>query len=456
MITWKRVGFLALAVPAVLLLAFGPRNKRDIPAAADGKPVVVVEYWEKWTGDEGKALQDTVDIFNNTRGREKGIFVNLLSTSGITQKTLVATAGGVPPDIAGLWDAYLAQMAALDSLTPLDELAAKHGITEATYKKVFWDECHYDGKLYALISTPYCYAMYYNAQIFRDNADKLRAAGLNPETGPKTIDELDRYAKALDVIEDGRIKRLGYLPLEPGWDIGFLPYAFGGFWWDKTGQKYTFTDPAVVKAYSWMRSYSERLGKGAVTDFRQGMGNYDSPQNPFLAGTQAIVSQGTFFANIIRHQKPSLVGNWVAMPFPGVTENERGSTNCTADILAIPKGAKHPNEAFEFIAWLHEQKNMEKLCMDHCKLSPLAKVSENYLKHNTNPYIQVFEDLANGKNAVQTPSIETLPDAATDMGVFVADVGTLRATAQDGLKELQTRMSKKQQQFVEKQRLWKK
>ncbi len=43
-----------------------------------------------------------VDDFNNTVGAEKGIYVRYVSSSTINQKTLVATAAGVPPDIAGL------------------------------------------------------------------------------------------------------------------------------------------------------------------------------------------------------------------------------------------------------------------------------------------------------------------------------------------------------------------
>jgi len=36
----------------------------------------------------------------------------------------------------------------------------------------------------------------------------------------------------------------------------------------------------------------------------------------------------------------------VAAPFPGKTEKEYGTSNCTTDVLCIPKGAKHPKEAF--------------------------------------------------------------------------------------------------------------
>jgi len=91
----------------------------------------------------------------------------------------------------------------------------------------------------------------------------------------------------------------------PAGTSAFCPTNFGGFWWDAKAQKYTFNDPHVIEGLSLGAQLFRTAGvKAAVTDFRQGMGNYDSPQNPFMAGTQAIVSQGTFFSRtIIAHQK---------------------------------------------------------------------------------------------------------------------------------------------------------
>ena len=445
----KTLGMLTLAIPALGLLAFGPRSEKPVPPG-----VTVVEYWEKWTGSEGDAIQQSVKDFNETVGKEKHIFVRCLSTSGIIQKTMVATAGGVPPDIAGLWEAGLAQAAALDELTPLDELAAAHRITADQYKKVFWDECHYRGKLYALVSTPYCYAMYYDKKLFRESADKLRAAGCDPDRPPRTIEELDRYAKALDTYNaDGSIHRAGYLPTEPGWDLSFTPHSFGGFWWDDKSRKFAFTDPEVVRCYDWVQSYSKRLGKDAVSDFRSGQGNYDSPQNPFLVGTTAIVSQGTFFAHIIEHQAPSMMNDWAAAPFPTDAPGLENVTSCTADILVIPKGAKHPKEAFEFIAWLNTRGPMEKLCNAHCKISALTDVSDEFLNHHSNPYIRVFEDLAASPNAHPSPSIEILPDVSDELSNFFQNLMTLRCTAAEGLEIAQRRMQDKYDAFKATQAL---
>src|SRR5438874_569756 len=171
-------------------------------------------------------------------------------------------------------------------------MARSHGITADSYKKVFWDECCYHEKLYGLVSSAYDIALYYNTEIFQQRASELRARGLDPNRAPRTIAELDAYAQAIDVVdESGHIKVAGYIPLEPGWYQNYTCIWFGGSWWDKANQKFTFTDPAVVRAYEWIQSYSQRLGSQGELEFRSGLGSFDSPQNAFLAGTVAMEQQ---------------------------------------------------------------------------------------------------------------------------------------------------------------------
>src|SRR5919204_4328387 len=135
----------------------------------------------------------TLDDFNDSVGRQKGIFVRYLSMSDVDQKTLVAIAAGVPPDVAGLWNNQVAQFAEIDALEPLDQLAAQHGITAKDYKPVLWDGCHYKGHLWALVSACGSQALYYNKRRFARKAAALRQAGLDPHRPPRTLDELDRY-----------------------------------------------------------------------------------------------------------------------------------------------------------------------------------------------------------------------------------------------------------------------
>lgn len=444
----KSVIVVALSLTAALVLVFGPRGDEEFPRGR-----VIVDYWEKWTGDEERAMRHLVDDFNATVGAEKGIFVRYLSTSSIEQKTLVATSAGVPPDIAGLYNQNIPQFAAMDALEPLDDLATARGITAAYYKPVFWEECRYEGKLFGLVSTAYNLALYYNTSLFQERAGALRAAGLDPDRPPRTLAELDAYAAALDVRDpSGRLLSAGYIPLEPGWYIGYTNLWFGGRWWDDQAKRFTFTDPAVVQAFGWIQDYSRRLGPAAMTEFRAGFGNFDSPQNAFLSGTVVMVQQGTFLANFIRNQKPSMTGKWAAAAFPSVDPDRLADvTYCNADVLVIPRGAKNRAEAFEFIAFVNRQDKMEQLANAHCKISPLAQVSEGFLSDHSNPHIRVFERLAASPNARPTEPVPILPEVNDELNNFVQQLALLQVTPEAGLAAMQARLQPKYEAFAKQQ-----
>lgn len=456
-------GLLGLAALGVMV--FGPR-----PGAARPKGRTIVTYWEKWTSKEAEQMKEIVKDFNDGPGLEKGIFVEYLSMSSINQKTLVATAAGVPPDIAGVWEGQVPQFASIGALEPLDALARAKGISKAYYKPVYWKACSYQDRLYALVSTPASIALHYNKRVFREAAPQLRAAGLDPNRAPQTLDELDRYAKALDKFDSSkRLVRSGYLPMEPGWWLMQTPYYFGSQVFDpKTGQ-FTLTDPKVVKAYEWIASYSKKLGKDSLSEFRSAVGGFDSPQNPFLIGTVAMELQGPWLSNYIDKNAPQLNRvlekdkavemtwspekrrtnyEWAAAPWPAVSPELKNVTHNAADVLVIPRGAKHPQEAFEFISFVNTQKEMEKLCMMHCKNSPLAKVSDNFLQKHPNPYIQVFEDLASNPKAFTIPSIPIWPEVADEMNNVAQTVYTLQDTPANALRIAQERLQAKYDRFI--------
>jgi len=310
--------FLALLLVSVLaFLALGPR-----PTSPAAKGRLHIEYWEKWTGLEGQQMQQIVDAFNDTVGKEKGIWVNLVSMSQIDRKTLISTAAGVPPDVAGLWDTQVLQFGSMDALEPLDDYAKQYGLTPELYKRVFYDGCKYHGRLCALPSTVWCVALLWNKEIFQQKAQKLRDAGLDPDRPPRTIAELDKYAAAIDTWEIRGARRhlsvTGFIPLEPGSFTNEYAYWFGGRIVDPSGTRLLFTTPPFVATYNWIRGYSQRLGKDSLAEFRSGFssgatGLFDTPQNPFLVGWNAMEQQGPWIGAFIEHLKPSM-NRWHVPP----------------------------------------------------------------------------------------------------------------------------------------------
>ncbi len=460
-----------LAIPALGILIFGPRADDELP-----RDRVIVDYWEKWTGDEATQMKQIVDEFNRTVGAEKKIYVRYVSTSSISQKTLVSTAAGVPPDIAGLWNENIVQYAATDGLEPLEDLAAQYTdyrIDQNYYKPVYWNACNYNGHLYALVSTPASIALHYNKDVIRQNADKLRAAGYDPEKIPGSLQELDEWGKIMTITDsDGTLKQAGYLPAEPGWYLNYTYLWFGGSIWDEKNQKFTFDNPGVMKSFYWVKSYTDRLGKQAISSFKSGLGNFDSPQNAFLAGTVIMEQQGPWMGNYIYNLKPSMSEvkwkrsiemtkplkqrydnySWGVAGFPSAVPGLEDVTYAPFDAFVIPRGAKHKKEAFEFIAYVNRQDVMEKINKLHCKNSPLANVSEDFLNNHDNPYIGVFEKLARSPNAHGVPQIPIWPEVASEINAIYQDIINQREPDIEGrAKKVQARLQAKYDLFMSRQ-----
>ncbi|HMJ53940.1 MAG TPA: extracellular solute-binding protein [Polyangiaceae bacterium] len=361
--------------------------------AADGERVRVV-YWEKWTGFEKDAMQAVVDDFNRAQDR---ILVEYVSVSGIRTKTLIATAGGDPPDLAGLWDEMVDDFADKNALLPLDDFAAGTAIVESRYLPVYWDMVHYRGHLWALPTAPVIGALHWNKDLFRE-------AGLDPEKPPRTIAELDDYAKRLTRrnATTGQLEVMGFLHSEPGHWPQVWGYFFGGTLWDGS-DRLTFDSPSNIRAYEWVQSYAREYGPAELQTLRSSFGPVSSAQNAFLTGKVAMALQGVWMANFIATYNPKM--RWGAAPFPSADEGTEPIALASTDVLVIPRGARHPREAFAFVAYMAEQKPLEKLCLGQGKNSPLAEVSSDFYARHKHPYIRTFQELARSPKTFHFPSL---------------------------------------------------
>lgn len=420
-----------------------------VPPVTGGVGRVHVVYWEKWTDFEGKAMRDVVDSFNASQDR---VWVDLLTVSQIDQKVLVAAAGGIPPDIAGLFGPNVPVYADDHAVMPMDAYCQQYGINRSQYIPAFWDIGHYKGHVYALPSAPASVALHWNKDLFANDAGRLRAAGLDPTRPPRTLEELSRYADILTHKKNGKIVQAGFLPAEPGWWNWSWGYWFGGKLWDGS-KKITVDTPENIRGFDWVQSFSKKYGPQSVQTFRSGFGNFSSPQNAFLSGKVAMELQGVWMYNFITQFSPKL--HWGAAPFP-YPQNRPDLKNMTIadeDVLCIPVGARHPNEAFEFIRYVESQKGMEQLCMGQRKFTPLLKVSKEFWKRHPNPYIRLFQALTLGKNVISTPRTGIWNEFGSELSNSFDNIVLSVSTPKSSLREVQDRMQPKLNEYLEYQHL---
>ena len=450
--------FACLLLACLLFVLHGCGEAAD--SAAHDR--VVIHYWEKWTGFEAEAMRAIVDDFNASQDK---VFVKMLSVSGVDQKLLLSTAGGNPPDVAGIWTHTVPVFAEKGALTPLDKYMAAAGMGEADYIPSVWACCRHRDFTWALPATPASVALHWNKKLFEE-------AGLDPDRPPRSIEEFEAMAEKLTIVElkrggelvrvrypelteaeksakDFKIIQLGHSPKEPGWWLEMWGFWFGGRMWD--GQRAITADsPENIAAFNWYADYARKYGRNNLDTFGASFGNFASPQNPFLSGQVAMILQGPWMYNFIQQYAPGM--RWGVAAFPSALPiGSAPVTVIESDVLVIPRGASHPDEAFEFIRYVNSRGPMEKLCLSQRKFSPLTDVSETFIQRHPNPYIQVFIDIAKSPNARTWPRLPVWAEYCDEARAAADRVFAGDATPKQAMGDVQKRM---QQRFDRVLRRW--
>lgn len=169
--------------------------------------VTEVVFWHSSNGAAGEALEKVIGTYNETRGKEKGIKVNLVfqGYEGTDKVVLAYQTKDVAnaPDINQGLTSTIPQMTELDWTVKVSDMMKKEGseITETSFYEAMQRACTFQGDMVAVPFAISTLLLYYNA-------DALKEAGIaNP---PATIDELvDAIPKLTQKDEKGTITRYG-------------------------------------------------------------------------------------------------------------------------------------------------------------------------------------------------------------------------------------------------------
>lgn len=306
-----------VTVPVVMLAVL---SSQAVMAKA-----VTIQYWGSWSFIS-KAEKKVCDNFNKLH--EGKIIVKPMDVSDPETKTLTAAAGGAAPDLFKIDRFKVGSFAAKDVLTDLSPYIKKDKINSNIFFKPTWNETIYGGRPYALPWNTDSRPLYYNKTMFK-------TAGLDPERPPKTWEDLTLYSKKLEVQVNGKYSRTGFIPTNGNW--GFVGWLFsaGGDVTDATGKKVTWNNPAGIKAASYVADTLARFG---------GVGKVNAASS-FTGGKAGMEIQ---VSDQMRGYKFELGA--AAPPRPSGLEKDV-LTWSGGFALAIPRGSKHPKEAWEFIKY---------------------------------------------------------------------------------------------------------
>jgi len=415
----------------------------------DGK--IHLSYWEKWSGSEENAMQRVVDQFNHSQDH---IVVDFLSVGAVERKTLLATAGGDPPDISGIYLGNVCSFADRNALTPLDDYIREDGSTPeqflSRYAPAYSSMGSYQGRIWGVPSTPTTVALYWNKDCFR-------AAGLDPERPPRTLAELKSMSDKLTLRDaSGSLKQVGFLPQMSGGVIWAFSQWFGGQLFD--GKNITIgTNHANLAPYQWLADTSRQCGVENIRRLSSTFGSLATPEDPFMSGKVAMLFDGVWRSHYIHQFAPGLkygVTGWPEVQ-PGITD----FTIADADMLVIPAGTKHPREAWEFLRYVsspnlsaqraEDLTGTELVCFLQEKASPLEQWSPYFASHHTDPDIAIFRRLADSPHAVMVPQVGIWEQYSRELGTAFDEVRLELQTPEQALQHAQARVEDSWQWHLE-------
>ena len=343
-VLWAARGACVAAAAAValwLFLGYEPPRKH----ADQGREKVV--FWHMWTSNWAEVVERIVERFNESQDRYE---VVPLTVFGGSLKTLIATAGGDPPDCMAQWDPVIPAWAERGALTPLDTLMPRaewEALRDRMYPAVRAVGTYKD-HFYGLSTGMNIWAVYYRPDYFRE-------AGLDPDRFPKTLDELDGIADRLYKYDGaGRITRIGFMPR---WLRNYAA-VFGGTFYDEATGDPVFTDPQTVAALEWMTSRARRYGFQKVLSFEAGLTTTFAATWPFISGAYAIVVDGQWRVEQLARYAPEL--EYRTVPIPPPKGGKPLACWSNGNFMIIPSGAKHKEGAWAFMRFWSGVDNPER------------------------------------------------------------------------------------------------
>lgn len=408
----------------------------------------VARYWEKWGGQEERAMREMVSAFNDSQDR---FFVEMeragdWSSSPDLPRFLAAQSSGTPPDIIGLEDHQVVDLALQGVLAPL------HRYSEDIFLPAFGrlgkvGETAYGVPASANVVTLYvnlkalpseerdCGAEMGNVSGSARNSHVGRGAGEEDRvrrdrgdgfTFPTDIASFDRLLRRIEARG-----RIGMVPAYPGWWPQIWPYLFGGAWF-RDG-RFAPDVCANVRAYEWVADLAGRA-RSLVGDLFSASVNPIGRRDPdpFVSGEVAMVVEGDWLVRRLI-QYPDV--EWVPAPLP--SPDGRPQAFIVADVLCIPRGAQNPEGAQAFIDFASEASNIEALATGQNKISPLRAWSRSFVERHPNPKIERFCDILLTCDLVSEPRVSGWLGYLERIKSAFEDIWSGRKTAAEAFGECQ-------------------
>ncbi|PIS29203.1 MAG: hypothetical protein COT43_04500 [Candidatus Marinimicrobia bacterium CG08_land_8_20_14_0_20_45_22] len=333
----------ALAIGAAIIL-FYPRSQ------ARPTDQRTISFWS--CSGQKEDVPFIVTAFNAAQDSIR-VLSNAIPWQEQEKKVLTAILSDNPPDAVSQF-IPIVKWASRMALMPLDELIARDDFDTAAFYPALWQEMKWLGHVFGIPVSSASFAFFYNKKLFRE-------AGLDPERPPKTWDEVAAYTKKLTRYDaSGNIIQMGFYPFyksaltasqnSPSTPL-IIAWEKGASFLSADGKRVTLINPQYVEALEWLLDFTKPYPVEKMEAFSAGFGYGD--QHAFTSEKVAMMILPDIFPDYIRHHAPELdYGIALTPTFPGCPI--ASSSGCWW--LAIPRGCKDPEAAWEFIKFAASKK----------------------------------------------------------------------------------------------------
>jgi multiple sugar transport system substrate-binding protein len=391
--------------------------------AANGP--VTISFWVR--AADQTFVQPVVKAYNTSHKNQ--VKLTIVPNDQFVTKFATASANGTAPDVVAIDLVYLPSFASAGQMTDItaqakalsffDQLSPSH-IRLSTYQ----------GKIYALPFSAESSFLLYNKTLFQK-------AGLDPNTPPKTWAEIEQDA--------AKIRALGsdtYVFYFSGACGGcniftFMPYvwASGGDILNANGTQATVSPNPILKD---ALSFYHRMW--AAGDIPAGAKSDDGTNffTPFSTGKIGMLGSGAFSVGTLKQQYPNV--DFGVAPLPG--KDGGNSSFAGGDVIGVPKGSQHVNEAFDFINWCLGQDVQVEQFAKNGSIPVRTDLANNKYSQLDPRYVLISHQLSIGKTVYSIQENQLINDnngpwaTMIQQAVFTGNIDGAMSTAQQQFTQI--------------------
>ena len=253
--------------------------------------------------------------------------------------------GESPYDLVNMDVIWTPKFASAGWLMDLTDQFSKEEL--AAFSRADVEGGRFQGRLYRLPMRSDAGMLYYRTDLLEKN-------GFQP---PKTLEEMERIAKAIQAKGDARWGYLWQGKQYEGIAAMFVEVlqSFGGFWVNPQTLEVGLDRPEAIRAINFLKgTVSQGISPPGVSTYME-----EDTRRIFQAGDAVFLRNWPYVWPLANSEKSPIKGKVGIMPMIGSGSNQGGS--CLGGWgLGIAKTTRHPKEALkvlEFLSNVEAQKN---------------------------------------------------------------------------------------------------